>query len=380
MSAGTQSLPVVADTAADDYKAARYSASQWKLMWWRFKRHKLALVSLYVLGLLYAFGLLAEFVVPYSGDELSPSRTYAPPQALHLLDDGWRWSPHVFAYRSKVDPVALRRTFEPDFTKPIPVGFFVPGPRRHLLGLIPIERRLIGPIDPRQPMHLVGTDKLGRDVLSRLAYGARISLSIGLIGVGLSLVLGVAIGGLSGYLGGWTDNLVQRVIELIRSIPTIPLWMGLAAALPQDWSPLTVYFAITVILSFVGWTGLARVVRGRFMSMKNEEFVLAATIDGNQAPRLIYRHMLPGMASHLIAAATLAVPFMIISETALSFLGIGLKPPVVSWGTMLQDAQNVRAILQAPWLLAPATLVVTAILAFNFVGDGMRDAADPYAH
>jgi peptide/nickel transport system permease protein len=234
-------------------------------------------------------------------------------------------------------------------------------------------------VDPDKPFFLMGTDRVGRDLFSRLVYGTRVSLSIGLVGVMLSLTLGIILGGVSGYYGGLIDSGIQRTIEFVRSIPTIPLWMGLAAALPRDWGPLQLYFAITVILSLVGWTSLARVVRGRFLSLRQEDFVRAAKLDGASEKRIIFRHMMPAFLSHIIASVTLAIPFMIVSETALSFLGIGLRPPVVSWGTLLQDAQSVRAVTAAPWLMLPAIPVIVSVLAFNFLGDGLRDAADPYS-
>jgi peptide/nickel transport system permease protein len=248
-------------------------------------------------------------------------------------------------------------------------------------GLIPMDTHLVGPLDPTQPMNLLGTDSLGRDLLSRLIHGTRISMSIGLIGVASSLLIGVVLGALSGYYGGWTDLLVQRVIEVISAMPTVPLWLGLAAAIPLTWSPLKVYFIITLIVSLLAWTSLAREVRGRLLALKNEDFVTAAKLDGSSERRVIFRHILPSLTSHILAVVTLAIPTMIVAETALSFLGIGLKAPVVSWGVLLQDAQTVRTVATAPWLLVwPAGAVVLAVLSFNFLGDGMRDAADPYGH
>ncbi len=257
--------------------------------------------------------------------------------------------------------------------------FLAHGFKYRLLGLIETDIHLIGPVHSGDAMYLLGTDNLGRDLLSRMVAGTRISMSIGLLGVTISLVLGILLGGVSGYYGGTIDNLIQRVIEFLRSLPTIPLWMSLAAALPVRWQPMYVYFGITVILSFIGWTGLARVVRGRFLSLREEDFVMAARLDGSSEMRIILRHMVPSFASHIIASITLAIPGMILSETALSFLGLGLRPPVVSWGVLLQDAQNIRAVSTAPWLLLPGLAVVAAVLSLNFLGDGLRDAADPYA-
>lgn len=364
---------------ASEKEAQVYVAPQWKLVWWKFRKHKLALVSGIAILIIYFVALFVEFLAPFLPDQTNSKYLYAPPQPLHFVDEQGNWGLYVYGYTSKIDPVALRRTFEIDASVKIPVGFFVEGVPYKLFNLIPGNRHLIAPLDPNQPMYLLGADRLGRDVFSRLIVGTRVSMSIGLAGVLLSLVLGILLGGLSGYYGGNVDNLIQRVIEFLRSIPSIPLWMGLSAALPLDWDPLRVYFAITVILSLIGWTGLARVVRGRFLSLREEDFVMAARLDGASEMRIILGHMLPAFTSHIIAAITLAIPGMILSETALSFLGLGLREPVVSWGVLLQNAQDIRSIATAPWLLIPALAVVASVLALNFLGDGLRDAADPYA-
>jgi peptide/nickel transport system permease protein len=365
-----------------EVEAQLYVASQYQLMWWRFTKHRVAVASGIIVILIYLVALVPEILAPYPPDVVNARYLYAPPQALHLFtttDGGIRFAPYVFGYKSVVDAAAGRRTFTIDETQVVPVGMFVQGTPYRLLGLIPMDRHLFGPIQSDQPMYLLGADRLGGDMLSRVIYGTRISMSIGLVGVTLSLVLGVLLGGMSGFYGGAVDTVIQRVIEFLRSIPTIPLWMGLAAALPTNWPPLRIYFGITIILSLIGWTGLARVVRGRFLAMRTEEFVTAAELDGASDLRIIVRYMAPSFASHIIAATTLAIPAMIIAETSLSFLGLGLQPPLVSWGTLLKEAQSVRSVLQAPWQLWPAAAVMVAVLALNFLGDGLRDAADPYS-
>ena len=358
------------------------AVSQWVLMRRRFMRHRIAVVSLVVVALLYLVALLAEFIAPID-PELSRARyTYAPPQELNLFhrgaDGDLSWRPHVLDYRVRIDPEAMRRVFESDPEKVIDLQLFPRVERYELMGVIPMHHKLFGPVEIDKPVYLFGADRLGRDMFSRTVHGARVSLSIGLLGVFASLVLGVLIGGISGYMGGRVDSLVQRVIDVIRSLPTIPLWLGLAAAVPREWGPLTTYFVITLLLSLIGWTELARVVRGRFLTLKSEDYVTAALLDGCSKLRVILRHMLPAFSSHVIATATLAVPAMILSETALSFLGLGLQAPIVSWGVLLQEAQNIRSVAAAPWLFIPGVAVVVAVLAMNFLGDGMRDAADPY--
>jgi peptide/nickel transport system permease protein len=359
------------------------AAGQWALIWRRFARNRVAVASGVVILLFYLIGAFAEFLAPALPDAARPQFTNAPPQKIRFFaaepDGGSRFLPHVTGYSMQLDQASLRRTYVTDEAKVVPIGFFVRGPAYRLWGLIPLDRHLIGPVRPGDTMYLLGTDKLGRDLLSRLIYGTRVSMSIGLIGVCISLLLGVTLGSLSGFYGGAVDMVVQRIIEVISAMPTIPLWLGLAAAIPLTWSPLQVYFIITLIVSLFGWTGLAREVRGRFYALRGEDFVTAARLDGSGERRLIFRHILPSLTSHILAVVTLAVPTMIVAETALSFLGIGLKPPVVSWGVLLQEAQNVRTIAGAPWLLVwPAGAVVLAVLAFNFLGDGLRDAADPY--
>jgi len=357
-----------------------YVASQWLLMWWRFRKHKMAMVSSIAVILLYTVALFCEFFAPYDPHEYDIKYTYAPPQGIHFVDeDSFHLRPFVYGLIPKRDPETLRMKFTIDRSKKYPIHFFVSGTPYKLWGIIETDVHLFGIEDDEGTMFLLGADKLGRDMLSRLIYGTRISLSIGLVGVALSFILGILIGGFSGYYGGVLDTIIQRVIEFIRSIPSIPLWMALSAAMPKDWPATRVYFGITVILSLIGWTWLARVVRGRFLALREEDFVMAARLVGSSEFRIITRHLVPSFLSYIIASLTLSIPNMILSETSLSFLGLGLRPPVVSWGVLLQEAQNLRSVALAPWLLMPGLVVVLAVLAFNFVGDGLRDAADPYA-
>ncbi|HLH72943.1 MAG TPA: ABC transporter permease [Chloroflexota bacterium] len=356
-------------------------ASPRQLMWWRFRRHRIAVVGTIVVILFYLVAIFCEFIAPANPDTIDGAHKYVPPQQISFIDanGNFTFRPGVYGLSPHRDPVTLRLSYTSDPKQWYPIYFFSTGPDYKLWGLIPSNVHLIG-LGPNsdQPFFLLGSDRLGRDMLSRIVYAARISLSIGLVGVTLSLILGIILGGISGLYGGTADIIIQRVIEFLRSMPTIPLWLALAAALPPQWSPLYVYFGITCILSLIGWTRLAREVRGRFIALREEDFVLAARLCGSSQMRIIWRHMVPSFLSHIIAVITLAIPGMILSETALSFLGLGLRPPVISWGVLLQDAQNVQTVAIYPWLLLPGVAVVIVILAFNFMGDGLRDAADPY--
>jgi len=354
-------------------------ATQWQLMWWRFRKHRLAVGGTLVLFAFYFVAAFADFFAYADPSESEAQRSLMAPQSITWFDEG-RFKPYVHPLKGTRDPKTFKRVYVLDTSRKIPVTFFGRGEPYQVLGFIPWDRHLFAVEGAKagESLFLMGTDTQGRDLWSRLMYATRTSMTIGLVSVALSLVLGVVLGGISGYYGGVIDTIIQRVIEILRSIPTIPLWMGLAAALPADWSVVQVYFAITIIISLIGWTELARVVRGRFISLKEEDFVMAAELVGCSKARIIFRHMVPSFVSHIIAATTLAIPAIIISETSLSFLGLGLRPPAISWGVLLQDAQNIQALVISPWLLIPSFAVIVAVLAFNFMGDGIRDAADPY--
>jgi peptide/nickel transport system permease protein len=356
---------------------ARASASQARLVWLAFRKHKLAMASAVIL-LLFGFVIaFAEFLAPFSNQRLLTDYTYAPPQRLHFFDEG-QPELYVYGYNWEQDPESLRITYTADESQKVPLQLFAKGEEYRLLGLIPWDRHLIGPADPDAPMYLLGSDSFGRDLLSQMISATRISLSVGVIGVLLAFLLGVVLGGISGYFGGRIDTFIQRIVELVHAVPTIPLYLGLAAALPVTMSPVLRYFFISLILASIAWGTLAREVRGRFLMLREEEFVTSARLDGSSQSRVMFRHMLPSFTSHLIAALTLSIPYVILAETALTWLGLGLQRPVVSWGVLLEEATSIRVVAQAPWLLIPGILVVITVLAMNFVGDGLRDAADPY--
>ena len=372
-----EAVPAVAVNVAEERVSV---ASNWRLVWWRFRKHRLALLSALVLIGLYLVVLCPEFFSTQDPEATDARLAFMPVQRVHLFD-GARPSPWVPGVVGKRNPMTLRMEWRADASRKIPVGFFTGGHAYRLLGVVPSRLHLVGAAstDGRDQIHLLGTDRLGRDQWSRLVHGTRTSMTIGLVAVAFSVVLGVLLGGISGYFGGLADLVIQRAIELLQSLPTIPIWLALTAALPRDWTPQQVFFAITVILSLVGWTTLGREVRGRFLALREEDFVLAAELAGASRRRIILRHMVPTFLSHIIATSTLAIPVMIINETSLSFLGLGIRPPAISWGVLLQEAQNLQTLALAPWLLMPGLLVILAVLAFNLVGDGLRDAADPYS-
>ncbi len=358
-------------------QARYYQASQKRLMWWKFKRHKLALASGIFLILLYGMIMIVEFLAPYGLHTRNVEYIHSPPQAIHLFDQGKFVGPFVYGRKMTLELDTLRRVYTENSADVQPIRFLCRGDPYRFWGQFDSNIHLVCPAVGGQ-MYLLGTDRLGRDVLSRIIYGARISLTIGLIGIAISFVLGIVIGGLAGYHGGLFDLLVQRVIEVLQSLPSLPLWMALAAIMPVSWSPILIYFGITIILGILDWTGLARAVRSKLLSLREEDYVLAAQLMGASSPRVIGRHLVPGFMSHLIATATISIPSMILGETALSFLGLGLRPPITSWGILLTEARSVSVIAFYPWLLFPMVPVILVILAFNFLGDGLRDAADPY--
>ena len=356
-----------------------FVASQWQLIRWKFFRHRLAMGALAVLIVLYFFAFFAEFTSPHDPAAYDVNYIDCPPQRIHFFDEEGKFHLRPFVYKFKAEPnmITLFTTYSPDKTKKYPLYFFVKGDPYKLWGLFDSNAHLFGSREGK--VFLFGADKFGRDMLSRIIYGGRLSLLVGLLGIAISFIFGISIGGISGYYGGKADVIIQRIIEFIRSIPTLPLWMALSMALPRFWSVVQIYFAIVIILSLVGWTGLARVVRGKFMSVREEDFVMAAKLHGASEARIIFRHLLPSFYSYIIASLTLSVPGMILGETALSFLGLGLQAPAISWGVLLRDSQSIRALANTPWILIPAIFVIITILAFNFMGDGLRDAADPYS-
>ncbi len=373
-------LSGVVATLGDDAEAISV-APNWKLVWWRFRRHKLALIGGVVIIFVAIVAMFPGFFSTQDPNETVATDSFIPVQKLRFWHNG-RFQIHVFDVEGKRNPETLRMEWFIDETTIIPLQLFSHGYAYQQFGQFETDRHLLGVTDPESEasFHLLGTDRLGRDQWSRLMYGTQVSLSIGLVAVLISTVLGILLGGISGYFGGWIDMVIQRMIEILQSLPPIPIWLALTAAMPRTWSVEQTYFAITIILSLIAWTTLGREVRGRFLALREEDFVVAAKLSGCSQMRIIFRHMVPTFYSHIIAATTLAIPVMIINETFLSFLGLGLRPPAISWGVLLQEAQNLQSIALAPWLLLPGLAVIITVLALNILGDGLRDAADPYSH
>jgi peptide/nickel transport system permease protein len=375
----------VSDAPFDPYSVERmtpaqerfYMASEWRIMWWKLRRHRVAVLSGVILLVMYVAIAFCEFLAPYDLDTRNTDFIYAPPQRIRIFDHGRLVAPFVYGYDYRLDMSNLERVYTPDPDRRQPLRFLCHGNPYRFWGLFPADLHLVCPARDGQ-LFLAGTDRLGRDLFSRIIYGARISLTVGLLGVAVSFTLGILIGGIAGYYGGWTDILTQRGIEVIQSFPHLPLWMALSAILPVSWSPLLVYFGITIILGMIEWTHLARAVRSKLLALREEDFCTAAVLMGARPARIIRRHLLPSFMSHLIASATLMIPGMILGETALSFLGLGLRPPMTSWGVLLNEAQNINVVALYPWLMLPVACVIITVLAFNFLGDGLRDAADPY--
>jgi peptide/nickel transport system permease protein len=374
----------VSDAPFDPYSIERmtpaqerfYMASEWRMVWWKLRRHRIAVLSGVILAVMYASILICEFLAPYDLDVRNTDFIYAPPQGIRIFENGRLVAPFVYGYNYRLDMNTLERVYTSN-GKREPIRFFCHGGEYRFWGLFPGNLHLVCPAKGGH-LFLAGTDRLGRDLFSRMIYGARISLTVGLLGVAVSFTLGILIGGIAGYYGGWTDILIQRGIEVIQSFPHLPLWMALSAILPVSWSPILVYLGITLILGMIEWTHLARAVRSKLLSLREEDFCTAAVLMGAQPARIIGRHLLPSFMSHLIASATLMIPGMILGETALSFLGLGLRPPMTSWGVLLNEAQNINVVALYPWLMFPVACVIITVLAFNFLGDGLRDAADPY--
>ena len=354
-----------------------YQASQWRIMWWKFKRHKVAVWSGVVLILFYLCVPFAEIIAPYQANTRDSDYLYAPPQAVHLFHEGEFIGPFVYGKESELDMETFQMIYKDDPENIQPIRFFCFGDDYEFWGLVDGSFHLFCPAEGGA-LFLLGTDRLGRDQFSGLVYGARLSLTVGLVGVTISIVLGLFFGGIAGYFGGVLDSAIQRMIEILRSLPELPLWMALSAALPVTWGPALIYFGLTIILGLLDWPGLARAVRSKLLSLREEEYAKAAVLMGAKPGRVITRHLLPGFTSHIIASATLSIPSMILGETALSFLNLGLRRPAVSWGVLLNEAQNISVVTVYPWLMAPVLPIIIVVLAFNFLGDGLRDAADPY--
>ena len=363
----------------DNSKIKYYTASQWQLIWWRFRKHRLSIVGITILSIFLIFALFPEFFAPYGPTQRNGENVFCPPSKIVFKNADGKFSPvpHVYGFKRERNKETLKMEYVVDETNVQPLKFFIKGEKYKLFGFLPGSIHLYG-ID-KGYVHLWGTDNMARDVFSRTIFATRSSLSIGVLGLFIAFVIGLVIGGVSGYFGGWVDNFIQRLTEFIRSIPTYPLWMGVAAAMPKEWSPKTVYFMMTIILGFIGWTTLARRIRSQIIAIREADFIVAAKLCGASDMRIIFKHMIPTFISYIIVDLTISFPNMILSETSLSFLGLGLRPPVTSWGVLLKAAQNIDTIMSSPWMLIPSIFVILAVLSFSFVGDGLRDAADPYS-
>jgi len=350
-----------------------------QLMKLKFKKNKAAVISLYVLAVFYFVIIFAEFFAPYEFNTRIPNMGYAPPQTIHIRDSQGRFRlPFTYGLEQERNMETYLYDYVEDTSQIYPLKFFVKGHPYKLLGLIETDIHFLG-VDEGGTLLLLGTDQLGRDMFSRVLVGGRISLTVGLIGVVLTIVLGSFLGTVSGYYGGWVDNVIQRIAELLRAFPTLPLWMTLTTALPREWPSHYIYFGIVTVLAVIGWTGLAREIRGKVMAFRNTDFVLAAEAQGASTLRIIFLYMIPNMVSHIMVIATLSIPGMILGESSLSYLGLGIQPPMTSWGLMMAQAQKVEVMKNYPWLMLPGVFLFVVVLAFNFLGDGLRDAVDPFA-
>ncbi len=368
-----------------------YMASQWTLMWRKLQKHKLAKISLVILALLYLGALFADFFAPYGLEEFSALYKNTAPTKIYWQDEDGHFSrPYVYGLKKVNDRKTFKVVITEDTSKKYYIDLFTEGVEYKLFGVIPCNTHLYGLVDEEgnpardangkalARIHLFGADSTGACIYSRVLFGGRVSLTIPFVSAAISFVLGILLGGISGYFGGFVDNAIQRVIEVLSAIPSIPLWMALSAAIPPDIPVSSMYLYITIILSFIGWTGLARVVRGKFISLRKEDYVTAARLAGVSDLKIITKHLVPGFLSYLIVNLTLGIPGSILGETSMSYLGLGMKAPATSWGVLLKETEDLISVAQCPWKMIPLIFVIITVLAFNFLGDGLRDAADPY--